>query len=102
MSVKGAESYTRPIVSLSHKQQMLVVDMYVSSLHLHVEGHVFSFALLEEYVLPNAEIVHPCFLSFCTLSELYVFVVCIMTRTKMTKYIYLQIFEIHKGTILCD
>ena len=77
MSVKGAESYTRPIVSLSHKQQMLVVDMYVSSLHLHVEGHVFSFTLLEEYVLPNAEIVHPCFLSFCTLSELYVYLVCI-------------------------
>ena len=50
--------------------------------------YMFRLTLLEEYVLFTAKIVHPCFLSFCTLSELYIYLVFIMTRTSMTIHIH--------------
>ena len=41
---------------------------------------MFSLTLLEKYVLFTAEIVHPCFLSFCTLSALYFCPVLVMSN----------------------
>ena len=74
LSAKDAENYTKPTVSLPS----LETNGSCLNLGLLKKLHILRLTILREYVLFSEEIVHPCFLSFCTLSALYLCPVLVM------------------------
>ena len=76
LNAKDAENYTKPTVSL----RSLKSNGSCLNLRLLKKLHILRLTILREYVLFSEEIVHPCFLSFCTLSALYLCPVLVMAN----------------------
>ena len=76
LSAKDAENFTKPTVSLPSLES----NGTCLNLRLFKKLHILRLTILREYVLFSEEIVHPCFLSFCTLSALYLCPVLVMAN----------------------